>query len=387
MYKIQTLNSISAQGLAQLSKDQYEVSNTVAAPDGILVRSADMHKVELPHSLAAIARAGAGVNNIPLDRCNESGIVVFNTPGANANAVKELVILGLLLASRKVSEGILWAKTLKGKGDEVAALVEKGKGQFAGPELLGKKLGVVGLGAIGVMVCNTAIRLGMEVIGFDPYLSVKNAWGLDTRTHLARSAKELYESCDYLSFHIPLTPETAGSINKTVFDAVKPGVRIMNFARGELVDNTDLIKTLESEQVMAYVTDFPAEALLDLQGVVCIPHLGASTPESEENCALMAVRQLADYLENGNINNAVNMPTTESPWGGERRVCVVHQNIPNMISSISALFSAQGINIEHLTNSSRGQMAYTMVDINGSLPPSIPRELAAIEGILRVRVL
>lgn len=387
MLKIQTLNSISEQGLAQLSKDRFEVSAAQAAPDGILVRSADMHKTDFAPSLAAIARAGAGVNNIPIDRCNEAGIVVFNTPGANANAVKELVILGLLLASRKVAEGIAWAKTLKGKGDEVAALVEKGKGQFAGPELLGKKLGVVGLGAIGVMVCNTAIRMGMEVVGFDPYLSVKNAWGLDTRTHLAHSAKEVYEKCDYLSFHIPLTPETAGSIDRTVFDAAKPGVRIMNFARGELVNNADLIKALESGQVAAYVTDFPSDTLLDLPGVICIPHLGASTPESEENCAMMAVHQLADYLENGNIVNSVNMPGMEAPWGGERRVCVIHQNIPTMISSITALFSEQCINIEHMTNSSRGVMSYTMIDINGILPDSIPRDLATIEGVLRVRVL
>ena len=310
MLKIKTLNKISPVGLDCFDRKYYTYGDEIENPDAVMVRSAAMHEMELPESLKAIARAGAGVNNIPVDRCSEAGIVVFNTPGANANAVKELVIAGLLISSRKVIAGIEWAKTLKGSGDQVAKLVEKGKSAFTGPEIAGKRLGVIGLGAIGIMVANAARGLGMEVYGYDPYLSVDAAWNLSRAIHHATNIKDIFAECDYITIHVPLTNETRGLINAESIATMRDGVRILNFARGDLVNDADLIAALDSGKVAAYVTDFANDALLGVDGVIAIPHLGASTPESEDNCAQMAAKELIDYLENGNITNSVTCPTS-----------------------------------------------------------------------------
>ncbi len=386
MYKIQTLNKISAIGLENFDKSKYTYSDDVQNPDAILVRSAAMHDMQFDNALKAIARAGAGVNNIPLDRCSEEGIVVFNTPGANANAVKELVITGLLLSSRKIVDGINWARTLEGKPD-AAKLVEKGKSQFVGPEILGKKLGVIGLGAIGVLVANACIDLGMEVYGYDPYISVDAAWGLSSHVHHSVSLKDIFEKCDYITVHVPLTPETKGLINKQSISSMKVGVRILNFARGDLVDNDDIKEAVASGAVSCYVTDFPSADLIGVDGIIAVPHLGASTPESEDNCANMAAKELIDFLENGNISNSVNMPACSMARSTEVRVCVIHRNIPNMLSVISSAFAAQNINIENMLNKSRNDYAYTIVDVCGTCPDDLDEKLCEIEGILRVRVI
>lgn len=386
MYKIQTLNKISAIGLENFDKSKYTYSDDVQNPDAILVRSAAMHDMQFGDALKAIARAGAGVNNIPLDRCSEEGIVVFNTPGANANAVKELVITGLLLSSRKIVDGINWAKTLEGKAD-AAKLVEKGKSQFVGPEILGKKLGVIGLGAIGVLVANACIDLGMEVYGYDPYISVDAAWGLSSHVHHSVSLKDIFEKCDYITVHVPLTPETKGLINKQSISSMKVGVRILNFARGDLVDNDDIKEAVASGAVSCYVTDFPSADLIGVDGIIAVPHLGASTPESEDNCANMAAKELIDFLENGNIVNSVNLPACSMARSTEVRVCVIHRNIPNMLSVISSAFAAQNINIENMLNKSRSDYAYTIVDVCGACPDDLDEKLCEIDGILRVRVI
>ena len=386
MYKIKTYNKISKSGL-EVFDDKYTIGDEVENADGAIVRSAALHDEEFPASLQAIARAGAGTNNIPIDRCSEQGIVVFNTPGANANAVKELVIAGLLLSSRRVVSGIEWAKTLKGEGDAVGKLDEKGKGAFAGPEIKGKKLGVIGLGAIGVMVANAANHLGMTVYGYDPYLSVKSAWNLNHNAVHINDINEIFANCDYITIHVPLTDSTKNLINADTLAKCKEGVRILNFSRAALVNDADLKAALESGKVAAYVTDFPTDDVLGVDGVIAIPHLGASTPESEDNCASMAAKELMDYIENGNIVNSVNLPEVTMPRSGENRVCVIHKNIPNMLTAITGIFAGDNINIENLLNKSRGDYAYTMLDICGADISAVAEKIGAIDGVIRVRVI
>ncbi|MBP5303287.1 MAG: 3-phosphoglycerate dehydrogenase [Clostridia bacterium] len=384
--EILTLNKIAACG-TDLFDEKYTVADNVQNPDGILVRSAAMHDMELPESLLAIARAGAGVNNIPIDKCAEKGIVVFNTPGANANAVKELVLAGLLLASRQIVPAIEWAKTLKGKGDEVGKLVEKGKSQFVGPELKGKKLGVIGLGAIGGMVANTAQELGMEVYGFDPYLSVEAAWSLSRGIHHATSYDEIYKECDYITIHVPLNDGTKGFINKETISQMKDGVRILNFARGGLVNSQDMLDALKEGKVARYVIDFPSDEMLDVENVVAIPHLGASTPESEDNCAVMASEELIDYLENGNIRHSVNYPDCVTPRITPYRVVILHKNVPSTIAQITTVFGSNQNNIEGMVNKSRKEYAYTVVDLVNNPNPEGLETIRNSEGIIRVRVI
>lgn len=385
MFVIQTLNKISPIGMDIFDKGKYTCEADAANPSGILVRSAAMHDMELPASLSAIARAGAGVNNIPIDKCTDKGIVVFNTPGANANGVKELVILGLILSARKVYPGMCWAQTLANDGDAVPSLVEKGKEKFAGPEIKGKKLGVIGLGAIGILVANAAIALGMEVYGYDPYLSVDAAWQLSRGVKHAASLKEVYQNCDFITLHLPLNGTTKEMINAETIGMMKHGVRILNFARGELVSNKDIVAAIDEKQVRCYVTDFPNAELVGHEGVLAIPHLGASTPESEDNCALMAAEQMVDYLENGNIKNSVNFPDVSAPRNAGIRVGVLHKNIPAMIAGITNAFSEAGLNIETMTNKSRKDQAYTMLDIvEGNVTESIVKAIEDIEGVIRV---
>ena len=381
---ILTLNKIAACG-TDLFGSAYTVGDTVEQPEGILVRSASLHDRELPQSLLAVARAGAGVNNIPLDVCSEAGVVVFNTPGANANAVKELVIAGLLLASRKVVPAVEWAATLKGKGAEVGKLVEKGKSQFAGPEILGKKLGVIGLGAIGVLVANAAKALGMDVYGYDPYLSVDAAWALSRSTHHAATPEQIYAECDYITLHVPLNDDTRGMIGTETLAQMKDGVRILNFARGELVDSGAMKQALADGKVASYVVDFPSDEMLGVENVVAIPHLGASTPESEDNCAVMAVQELKAYLEQGVIRNSVNFPAMEVEKTSATRVCVLHRNVPTMLAQISTIISNAGINIDTMTNRSRKEYAYTVVDINGDVSQDVLDRVQSIDGVIRVR--
>ena len=387
MYTIKTLNNIAPAGLAKLGPAQFKVDNEADAPQGILVRSAKMHEMELPESLLAIGRAGAGVNNIPVEKCSEAGVVVFNTPGANAGGVAELTIGGLVLASRNLLPAMEWAQGLAGEGDAVPALVEKGKSQFVGPELAGKKLGVVGLGAIGVRVANAAVHLGMEVFGYDPYISVQAAWNLSRDVRHSVSLTELVAQCDYITLHLPANAQTKGFMNAGVFRACKPGLRLLNFARGELVNNADLLAALAEGQLAAYVTDFPAAELLGVPGVTCIPHLGASTPESEENCAVMAASQLADYLLNGNIVNSVNMPEVVQARAAGKRVCVIHKNEPGLISAITAVITQSKLNIENMVNKSKKETAYTMLDVTGGMDAALADQLAAIPSVIRVRVL
>lgn len=386
MYKIKTYNKISKTGLAAFD-DKYTIGDEVENADGAIVRSAALHEVEFPESLKAIARAGAGTNNIPIDRCSEQGIVVFNTPGANANAVKELVIAAMLISSRRVISGIEWVKTLKGNGKEVGKMVEKGKSAFAGPEIKGKTIGVVGLGAIGVMVANAANALGMTVYGYDPYLSVKSAWNLTHNAVHIYDINEIFEKCDYITVHVPLTDDTKGLINKDTIAKMKDGVRILNFARGELVNTDDIKVALESGKVAAYVTDFPSDDIIGVDGVIAVPHLGASTPESEDNCASMAARELIDYIENGNIVNSVNLPEITMPRSGKHRVCIIHRNIPNMLTAITGIFAGDNVNIENLLNKSRGNYAYSMLDIDEADTSAVADKIGAIDGVIRVRVI
>lgn len=387
MFKIQTLNAISDKIYAQLSADKYMVSKDEPVPDGILVRSAAMHDMEFGENLQAIARAGAGVNNIPIDRCSKAGIVVFNTPGANANAVAELVLAGLLIGSRNVAQGMNWAQGLKGQGDAVPKLVEKGKGQFVGPELRGKTLGVIGLGAIGTIVANAATAgLGMKVIGYDPFISVERAWSLSSAVGHAASEDEVLANADYVTYHVPLNDKTRGSIDAAKIAKMKKGAYLLNFSRGELVNADDVKAALADGQLSAYVTDFPSEPMLGQEKVVCIPHLGASTPESEDNCATMAAAELRDYLEYGSIHNSVNMPEVVMGAPEAARVLVIHENIPNMLSSIAACVSAEGINIDNLTNKSRKDMAVTVMEM-ADLPTDKALEaIKALTGVIKVRV-
>lgn len=385
-HKILTLNKIAKVGLNRFS-DNYAIGDDIASPDGIMVRSASLHEMDMPESLLAIARAGAGVNNIPIDKCSEQGIVVFNTPGANANAVKELVVGALFMASRKVIPAIDWAKTLKGNGAEVGKMVEKGKSAFAGPEIKGKKLGVIGLGAIGVMVANAAYALDMEVLGYDPYLSVDAAWALSRKTRHAASLDEIFKECDYITIHVPCNASTKGMINAEAIAKMKDGVRILNFSRAELVDSEAIVEAVGSGKVACYITDFPTDEQLCVDGIVAIPHLGASTPESEDNCAVMAADELRSFIENGSIKNSVNYPELDCGAVEANRVCIMHRNIPNVISRISGVLSEAGINIENLLSRSKGDYAYTVMDYAGEITDDGKEKLAAVEGVIRVRVI
>lgn len=387
MFKIQTLNKIDPEGLKIFPLDQYEIASEFATPDAIIVRSQAMHDLELPSSLLSIARAGAGVNNIPVEKCTEKGIVVFNTPGANAHGVKEIVIAGMLLASRDIAGSIEWAKTLKGKGAEVPGMVEKGKSNFGGTEIRGKKLAVIGLGAIGVLVANAAQALGMDVIGYDPYISVAHAWKLSRNVKKAEGLESLLANADFVSLHVPQLPETKGFINKDRLKMMKPGVKIMNFARGGLVNNQDIIEAIEAGIVGKYVTDFPEDELIGVKNIIAIPHLGASTEESETNCAIMAVNQTIDYLENGNIVNSVNFPTTEMERNGGTRIVVANKNIPKMVSQISALLAHEGLNISNMLNRNKEEIAYNIIDVDGSVPSTIKNMISEIEGVKMVRIL
>ena len=387
MFRIKTLNQISPTGLSVLDASRFTVSDGVENEDGVLVRSADMQEYVFPPALRAIARAGAGTNNIPVDRCSESGIVVFNTPGANANAVKELAVCALMLASRDVVGGVEWVKAQARAGEDVAKVVEKGKSQFVGPEISGKNLGVIGLGAIGVQVANIATKLGMTVYGYAPFLSVDAALSLSRLVHHVTDLTAIYKNCDYITIHVPQTADTKGMLNAAAFDQMKTGVRVINLARGGLVAGEDMIAALESGKVARYVTDFPDNALTLVKNVVPIPHLGASSPESEENCALMAAQQLRDYLETGNIRNSVNLPTLEQDWSGETRLCIIHRNVPNMLASITAALSRENVNVENMTNKSKGNYAYTIVDVSARVGDAVADEIRAISGVLRVRVL
>ena len=386
MYNIQTLNKIAACGTDLLDKSKYAISDDAANPDAILVRSAAMHDMELGSNLLAIARAGAGVNNIPIDKCSEKGIVVFNTPGANANAVKELVICGLLLASRKIVPSTEWIKTLKGKGDEVSKLVEKGKSQFVGPEIMGKKLGVIGLGAICILVANAAAALGMEVYGADPFLNVENALKLSGKVHYVKSNKEIFEQCDYITLHVPATPETKGMINAETIASMKKNVRLLNFSRDALVDSKAVLDALANGGMACYVTDFATDDLIGAENVICLPHLGASTPESEDNCAVMACNEIKDYIERGDIKNSVNLPNMEMAITGSAKICVIHKNVEGVINNITAPISAAGMNIENMQSKSKKDYAYTCLDVKGD-PSGIEEKLKAVANVVGVRVI
>ena len=382
MKNILTLNPISKHVFDILNAD-YNVGENIENPDAILVRSFDMHEYELPSSVLAVARAGAGVNNIPFDEYAKKGVVVFNTPGANANAVNELVISAMLLGSRKIIPAIEWVKGLKGE-ENLSKLVEKGKKQFIGGELSGKKLGVIGLGAIGAKVANSAISLGMEVLGYDPYLSVISALHLSRHIDIAQNIEEIYKSCDYITIHIPYTTTNKGMIGAEQIKKMKDGIVLINCARGELVDNTALLKYVENGKIARYITDFPADELIGVENIICIPHLGASTPEAEDNCAIMASKELRDYIENGNIVNSVNFPTCQAPRGSKVRLSILHLNQQNMIAQFTSLLSSINLNIENLINSSKGNYAYTIIDIS-EIDDETIKKLSSIDGIIRIR--
>lgn len=387
MYDILTLNAISPKGLAKLPPEEFKVSSDFENPDGIIVRSADMHDYNIPESLLCIARAGAGTNNIPVEKCAEKGVVVFNTPGANANAVKELVLAALLISSRKITEAAEWTKTLKGQPD-MDKLVEGGKKKFAGPEITGKKLGVIGLGAIGVLVANAALALGMEVIGYDPFLSVHSAWHISGQVELAKSVEEVVTQSDYVTIHVPQNDSTKNMINAELLKKFKTGARLINLARGGLVDPAAVAAALDDGILSKYVTDFVAEELLGKENVITLPHLGASTPESEENCAVMASLELKEYIEYGNIKNSVNFPNCEAPYTGKARVTIAHKNIPNMVGSITAIFAKENLNIDNMINKSKGNWAYTIIDFDslGDKHDSLLKELKELKGVVKSRI-
>lgn len=384
MFNILTLNKISKVGTSRLGEN-YTCGDDVANPDAVLVRSTAMHDMEFGENLLAIARAGAGTNNIPKDRCTEQGIVVFNTPGANANAVKELVLAGLLLSSRKITEGIDWIKTLKGNGEQVGKMVEKGKSQFVGPEIKGKTLGVIGLGAIGILVANCAVALGMNVIGYDPFMSVSNALRLDPAVKLMKNNEEVMTNCDYLTIHVPLTDDTRDLVNADMIAKMKDGVRIMNFSRDGLVNSTAVLEGIKSGKVAKYVTDFGTDDILGEENVICIPHLGASTPESEENCAVMACDQVKEYLENGNIINSVNYPAISLARTNaeDTRFCVMHKNVPELLKKVLSEISG---NVENMLSKSRGDYAYTIIDVAGANTADVEK-IASVDGVVRVRAI
>jgi len=384
MFKVKLMNKIAKVGTDVLSPLKYEVSAEVENEDAVMVRSAALHEMEFSPNLRAIARCGAGVNNIPVEKCTKEGIVVFNTPGANANAVKELVIAALVLASRDVVGGIKWAETLAGETD-VAKKVEAGKSAFVGHELAGKTLGVVGLGAIGGMVANAAISLGMNVMGYDPYITAKAAWSLAPSVRQASDYADIFKNCDYITLHVPATPQTKGMICEKTIAQMKDGVRILNLARADLVNVADIKTAIAEKKVAAYITDFPTDETVGVAGITAIPHLGASTIESEDHCAIMAAQQLDEFLTCGNIRNSVNFPTVGVPMSDKPRVCIMNENIPNMLSQITSAFSSQNINIENLANGSKGEVAYTIVETNVAASDEIVEKLKAIEGVFGVR--
>lgn len=388
MYNIQLLNKIAKVGTNNFCADKYTVGEDVQNPDAIMVRSAVMHDMQFNPELKAIARAGAGVNNIPVDRCAEEGIVVFNTPGANANAVKELVICGLMLASRDIIDGAAWAKNLTKTDDmDVAKQVEKGKSKFAGCEVAGKKLGVIGLGAIGALVANAANDLHMEVIGYDNYMTIDSAWRLSRKIEKAASLDEIFEKCDYITVHVPSTPETRGMFNAANIAKMKDGVRILNFSRADLAVADDIKAALESGKIARYVTDFPTEETVNVPGIIAIPHLGASTEESEDNCAVMAAKELIDFLETGNIRNSVNYPDVSLPHTGDARICISHKNVPGVLNNITAIISSQGINVENMINKSKKDYAYTILEIGGQIPDNAAETIASMESVIRVNII
>jgi D-3-phosphoglycerate dehydrogenase / 2-oxoglutarate reductase len=385
VYRIRTHNKISPKGLSMLNSNLFDVGENLEDPDAILVRSYKLHDTEFPESVKAIARAGAGVNNIPVERCTNAGIVVFNTPGANANSVKELVISGLLLSSRKIHEGLEWVQTLRDKGDEVSALVEKEKSSFAGPEIAGKTLGVVGLGAIGVMVSNAAVALGMDVVGFDPYLSVESAWGLSRSVGRARNLDALLSQSDYISLHVPLNGSTKNMIDARALSKIKPGARLLNFARGGLVNDQDLLSALDAGTLSVYVTDFPEAELLGNAKVLAVPHLGASTPEAEENCAIMAARQLGEFLLRGNIVNSVNFPECQLDYSNNERILIANRNIPNMVGQITTILADANINIQDLINRHYEEIAYNIIDLDAPVPAPSLQKIKGIDGVIALR--
>ena len=387
MYRIKTFNKISPVGLHKFDPERYSVSESQTEEDGILLRSAKLHDYEFSQNLTAIARAGVGVNNIPLERCSQAGVAVFNTPGANANAVKELVLCAMLMGSRDVDGSIQWVRQQVANGVDVTTVVEKGKSAFSGPELYRKSLGVIGLGAIGSLVANMALNLGMDVYGYDPYLSVDAALRLDRHVHVVRDLKELYRNADYITVHIHYTEKTAHMIDAVAIQAMKPGVRFINLARGEIVDDDAMLAALDIGKVAAYVTDFPNNRLVQSPQVVAMPHLGASTPESEQNCAAMAVTELTDYLENGNIKNSVNLPSVYMERSGVMRLCMIHKNVPAMLANITALLSRDGVNVENLSNKSKGELAYTLVDLGTRVEPDVIDDVRRLNNMIRVRVL
>lgn len=387
MYQILTLNKIAAVGLRQLRTEQYAVSDTCENPDGILVRSAKMHDYAFPPALLAIARAGAGTNNIPTARCSEAGIVVFNTPGANANAVKEEVIFAMLACSRRMLEANQWARQEAAAGADILTTMEKAKSQFAGPEILGKTLGIVGLGAIGAKVADAALSLGMNIVGYDPYLSVPTALALDRRVKVVPKLEELLRVADYVSLHVPLSDATRNLLDRAALGEMKEGARLINLARNGLVDEAALTEALAAGRIAAYVTDFPSREIANVPGVLALPHLGASTPESEDNCAVMAAHELQEYLESGNILHSVNLPDVSMERSGMARVCLIHRNIPATLAQITSIVSEQGLNVENLANKSRGEYAYTMLDVDGVIGSETAVRLGAVEGIIRVRVI
>jgi D-3-phosphoglycerate dehydrogenase len=388
MYSIQTLNKISAKGLDRLDRDNYEVASEISRPDAILLRSFKMHDMEIPPTVKAIGRAGAGVNNIPVEKCTERGIVVFNTPGANANSVKELVLAGLFLSSRDIIGGYNWIQGEKDKGDEVSKIVEKGKSAFSGPEIMGKTLGVIGLGAIGAQVANAAAGLGMEVLGYDPFISVDAAWGLSRTVTKAISLDQMLSQCDYITLHLPLNDKTKGIIGGEKLNIMKKGIRIMNFARGGLVNNEELLVKLDSGDINCYVTDFPEAELLGNRKIITIPHLGASSPEAEDNCAVMAVDQIKDYLTNGNIVNSVNFPTCSMERSGDRRLIIANKNIPDMLRQFLAVLAEAGINVDNMTNRNKGDIAYNIIEISTpEVTPELLTKIEAIDGVIMTRLL
>ena len=386
MFRIKTLNEISPV-INKIFTADYAVGSEIDNEDAIIVRSAKMHDMPISESLLAVARAGAGYNNIPVDKCSERGIVVFNTPGANANAVKELTIAGMLLAGRDIVGGIEWARTLKGEGDKVAALVEKGKNHFVGPELKGKKLAVIGLGAIGTMVANAGHALEMDVYGYDPFLSVEHALMLSRAVHKAGDLDKLLAEADFVSLHLPLTDKTRGMVDADMLSKFKPGAALLNFSRGELVDGAAVLEAVKAGRLRRYVTDFPSEDMLGAEGVIALPHLGASTPESEDNCAEMAAQELAGYLTRGAIINSVNYPACDPGYTDGARLCVLHANVPNMVGSVTALLAAQGINIANMVNKSRGALAYTVIDADGEIGANVVKAVATVENVYKVRLI
>ena len=387
MYHIQTLNKISAAGLKRFDPEHYQVSDSQTNPEGIMVRSAKLLDMDFPSELLAIARAGVGVNNIPIERCSEAGIAVFSTPGANANAVKELVLCAMLIGSRDIPGALNWVREQAASGVEVSTVVEKGKSAFVGPEIFRKTLGVVGLGAIGSLVANAAIQLGMDVYGYDPFLSVDAALRLDHHIHIVKDIRDLYKRSDYVTIHIHCTDQTRGMVDADAIASMKRGIRVINLARGEIVQDDAMIPALETGRVAAYITDFPNNRLLAAPHVVAMPHLGASTPESEQNCAVMAADELKDYLETGNVRNSVNLPAVSMTPSGVMRLCILHKNVPGMLANITTLFGRDGVNVENLSNKSKGDWAYTMVDLAAHIGDDVLQDVRAMEHVVRVRAI